>query len=38
MDMVTQVQILDETIYISQSVNTFGKGLNPNIPLLAIGK
>ena len=31
MDMVTQVQILDESVCISHSVNTFGTGMNPTI-------
>ena len=28
MDMVTWVQILNKTVYISHTDNTFGKGLN----------
>ena len=31
MDMVTRVQILDETDCISHSTNTLGKGMNPII-------
>ena len=38
MDMATQVQILDETDWISHSTNTLGKGLNPIIPPPAMGK
>ena len=38
MDMVTRVQILDETNSISHSTNTFGKGMNPNILPPAMGK
>ena len=33
-----QVQILDETDYISHSTNTLGKGMNPIILPLAMGK
>ena len=32
------VQILDETDYISHSTNTLGKGMNPIILPLAMGK
>ena len=38
MDMVTRVQILDETDCISQSTNTIGKGTNPIILPPAMGK
>ena len=31
MDTVTQVQILDKTIYISHSANTLGKDMNAAI-------
>ena len=37
MEMVTQVQILDEAIYISHKANTFGNGVNPTIPLYSYG-
>ena len=30
-DMATQVQILNEAVYISHSANTIGKGINPTI-------
>ena len=29
--VVTRVQILDEAVFILQSVNTLGKGMNPTI-------
>ena len=38
MDTATQVQILGETDCSSHSTNTLGKGMNPIIPPLAIGK
>ena len=38
MDMVTQVEIQDETICISNSINTFGKGLNQTVLLPTMGK
>ena len=38
MDTATRVQILDETDCISHSTNTLGKGMNPIILLLAMGK
>ena len=38
MDTLTQVQILDEVNVISQSTNALGKGMNPLILPLAIGK
>ena len=38
MDMVTWVQILDEADSISYSANTLGKGMNPIILSLALGK
>ena len=31
MDIATRVQILDEPVYISHSINTLGKGMNPTI-------
>ena len=31
MDLVTQVQILDEAVWISHSANTLGKGMNLTI-------
>ena len=36
--VVTRVQILDETDYISHSTNTLGKGMNPIILPPAMGK
>ena len=36
--MATRVQILNETGYISHSTNTLGKGTNPPILPLAVGK
>ena len=38
MHMATRVQILDETDCISHSTNTLGKGMNPIIFPLAMGK
>ena len=38
MDKVTRVQILDEVDCFPHSTNTFGKGMNPIILPLAIGK
>ena len=38
MDMMTWVQILDETDCISHSTNTLGKGMNPIILPPAMGK
>ena len=38
MDMVTRVQILDETVCISPSANILEKGMNPIILPLAMGK
>ena len=38
MNMVTRVQILDETDCISHSTNTLGKGMNPIILPPAMGK
>ena len=38
MDTATQVQILDETDYISHSINTLGKGMNPITLPPAMGK
>ena len=38
MDPATRVQILDETGCISQSTNTFGKGMNTIILPPAMGK
>ena len=37
MDMETQVQILDETVFISHSTNTLEKVINPTILPPAIG-
>ena len=36
--MVTRVQILDETDFISHNTNTLGKGMNPIILPPAMGK
>ena len=36
--MATQVQILDETDFISHSTNTLGKGVNPIILSPAMGR
>ncbi len=38
MDTATRVQILNEAICISHSVNTLGKGMNPIILASTIGK
>ena len=38
MDTATRVQTLDEADCISQSTNTFGKGMNPIILLPVTGK
>ena len=38
MDTATQVQILNKTDCISHSTNTLGKGMNPIILPLAMGK
>ena len=38
MDMTTGVQILDKADCISHSINTLGKGMNPIILPLAMGK
>ena len=38
MESETRVQYLDEAVCISQSTNTFGKGMNPTILAQAIGK
>ena len=38
MDTVTQIQIMDEAIFISHSANIIGKGINPTILPLAMGK
>ena len=38
MDTATRVQILNETDYISHSIYTFGKGMNPIILPPAMGK
>ena len=38
MDTATRVQILDLTDCISHSTNSLGKGMNPNILPLAMGK
>ena len=38
MDTGTRVQILDETVYISDSANALGKGINPIILPLALSK
>ena len=38
MDSATRVQILDETDSISHSINTLGKGMNPIILPVAMGK
>ena len=38
MDTAAQVQILDEIDCISHSTNTLGKGMNPIILPLAMGK
>ena len=38
MDTDTRVQILDETFYISDKINTIAKSVNPIILPLAMGK
>ena len=38
MNMATRVQILDEIVYIFQSDNSLGKGMNPTILPLAMGE
>ena len=38
MDMAAQVQTQDEAVCISQSINTLGKGMKPNILVTAVGK
>ena len=38
MGTVTQVQILDDAVCISQSTDTLGKGMNPTILPPAMGK
>ena len=38
MDTVTQVEISDEVISISDSANTFDKGMRPTIITEAMGK
>ena len=38
MDPTTRVQILDESVCISQNVNTFGEGINSAILPLDLGK
>ncbi len=38
MDTVTQVQILDEAVFISHNANIFGKGMHPTILSPAMGK
>ena len=38
MDMTIQIQILDKVDCLLHSTNTLGKGMNPIIPLPAIGK
>ena len=38
MNTETQVQILDEAVCILGSSNTLGKGMNPTILPLAMGK
>ena len=38
MDTVIQVQILEQTDYISHSTNTLGKGMNPIILPPAMGR
>ena len=38
MDMAIRVQIIDETDCISHNTNTLGKGMNPIILPLAMGK
>ena len=38
MDTATQVQNLDEAVYISHSANTLGKAMNPILFFSVIGK
>ena len=38
MDTANQVQILDETVCMSHSTNTLGKGINPTILPPAMSK
>ena len=38
MDTVTPVQIQDEAVCISHSINTLGKGMNPTILFPIMGK
>ena len=38
MNKVTQVQILDEAVYISHKGNSLGKDMNSTIPSPAMGK
>ena len=38
MELVIQVQILDEAIYISLCANALGKCLNPSVFMTAMGK
>ena len=38
MDIATRVQIQDESVYISHSANTLGKGKNPTILPLALSR
>ena len=38
MDTMTRIQILDEVDCISHNTNTLGKGMNPIIIPLAMGK
>ena len=38
MDTASRIQILDESVCISHSTNTLGKGMNPTIFHPAMGK
>ena len=38
MDLMNQVQILDEVVYISLGANTIVKGMNPSLLTSAMGK
>ena len=38
MDTTTRVQILNEDVCISHNANTFGKGVTPAVPPLAMSK
>ena len=38
MDMVTQVKIIDKTVYISHSANALGKDMSPSILSQAMSK